>query len=423
MGKIKILGYEIKKSVQSVAIGNMLSQQLQFINSSVDEQMSLNFAIASCFNEISRSFKSLQFGVYKNEKGDYKKSNSMVAKRLDKMIKEPNHLCNWQQIIESYLSSIYFNGNCLMRKIPSVTGLGKDDFYIYMNNNYIIEREKNTLAIKRIVIGGDIFEGDDIENFKIVTEFNPLSVLAGTRNGTARAEQLQPIKRLINATIAYNESVVKNGGSLGGVLGVEQPMPEKSFKEFTKSFIDKFTGSGNAGRPLVANSKINYTPMGTAPKDLDYVESIKEMQKIVCRLMGVPETLIIGENSSYNNSLEFKKKMYTELVIPLAEEFCQHLTFLFRKELADNEEFYMSTSNIKCLQSSMTLEIQQLVASLSGICTINNVIRVINDKYQLELEELGKDGEVVLVASNMMTLNDVIGSGGMDLSLGSNDEL
>lgn len=380
--------------------------QSQFINSSIDEDMYLNFAISSCFDEISRSFKTLEFGVYKNKGGNYIKSNSQVAKRVARTIKRPNQFTSFSGIIDSYLVGIYYNGNCLFRRIK---GTMSDDLYVYNNSFFEIQRNERNLTIEAIITNSVKFTGDELDDFKLVTEFNNRSQIQGIDNGVPKIKCLEPIKKLLNGSLAYSISIMKNAGSLGGFLNFNESAQDvtENTKQLTReAFKREFTGIDNAGKTMLTWGGANYQPIGTTPKDLDYINSIKELQKIVCRKMGVPETLIIGDNSSYNNTIEFKKKLYTELIIPLAKEFCEHLTELFRRELADDEEIYFSTSNIKVLQADIFNEIRDLVDSLTGVCTVNNIIKIINDKYQLELEELGEIGETVLTKFNY-TLDDV----------------
>lgn len=395
-----------KKETAKINLGYNPFYHSKFVNAQIDKEMYMNFAISSCFDEISRSFKSLEFGVYKNKNGNYIKSNSYEAKKIKKTIKKPNPHINFSLLTDSYLTAIYFSGNCLIRR---VRGVINDDIYIYSNGYFQVDRFPDSLLIKSIRVGDQVFSGDELKDFKLITEFNPFLHLQGVANGRARLESLEPIKKLINGTVAYNISIMMNGGSLGGILNFDEPSTDSTqgFKEMLiEQFKSLYTGAGNAGKIFLSWGKSNYQPVGTTPKDLDYIDSIKELQKIVCRKMGVPETLIIGDNSSYNNTLEFKKKLYTELIIPLAKEFCEHLTSLFQDTLAEDEEFYFSTSNIKVLQPDVAKEIKELTEALTGFCTVNNIIKIINDKYQMELEDIGEQGNVVLTKYNY-SLKDV----------------
>lgn len=414
MKKIKLFNFLKNKrfnkelnSGDNLNTGFNMFYRNKYINSKIKEEMYLNFAISSCFHEILRSFKTLELGVYKNKNGNYVKSNSREARKINKTLNKPNQFMNYSMMCEAYLTSIYFSGNCLIRRIRGVLS---DDLYIYTNGFYQVEREQNSLFIKSIRIGDITFTGDTLKDLKIISEFNYKTFLQGVDNGRPKLEPLEPIKQMINGTLAYNISVLTNGGSVGGIysLGLEDPndLSEKEKEKIKDDFYSNYSGAGNAGKTLISWLKGTYTPLGTVPKDLDYVNSLKEMQKVVCRLMGVPETLIIGDNSSYNNTLEFKKKLYTELIIPLGKEFCEHLTDLFNDTLAEDEEIYFSTANIKVLQSDMTREIKELVEALTGVCTVNNIIRIINDKYQLELEDLGEQGDIVLTKYNF-SLKDV----------------
>ena len=383
-----------------------------YINSYVDEELYMNFAVNTVFDVVVKSFKGLEFGIYKkesnNSRNTYIKSTTPGATKLSKTIDTPNPLCNFSAIVESYLMSKYFVGTCLLRK---VRGTFSDDLYVYNNNFFEVERDKLTLVISKIKIGNREFSGDELKDFKLVAEFNFRSRLQGTDEGIGRLKFVEPIKKIINGLIAHNIAILKNGGNLNGFMTVgnngEDKISLKQQEETRKQFEQRYGGAGNSGKLGLFFGDVKYQATGTSPKDLDFMNSINEMQKIICRAMGVPEALIFSDNSSYNNTLEYKKYLYTETVIPLAKEFCEHLNYLFKDTLADNEEFYFSTADIKALQSSMAQEIDLLSKSLSGYVTINNFIAIVNDKYQLGLESLGVKGDVVLINSSQISLEDL----------------
>lgn len=411
---IKIFGLEIRKAAKNNNTSPVLSgfnpYMYEFMKSMLDTSMRENFAVDTCFNEIAEAFKNLEFSVYIKEGKDYIESTSKEAKRLNLSINKPNHLYDFNEFIDVYLNAIYFSGSCLLRRIPSVSGLSKDDIYIYINNSYQIERDRITLEILSIAVQGKKYSGEDLKYFKLVNNFNFTAEIQGTKQGMPLSRSLEPIKNLVNGAIAYNVSVMEHGGSVGGVYvhDIENQNLKKEDKEaIEKKFADNFTGVKNAGKITHVFGKGTYTPFGTTPKDLDYVSSLQEMQKIVCRQMRVPEVLINGDNASYNNGDAFKKKMYTELIIPLAKRFCSHLTYLFQDILSDNEEFYFDTSNIAVLQNDNFAAIQTLVNSLMGITTINKIIEIVNNHFQLGLSDLGVGGDVVLTQTNLMLLDDV----------------
>lgn len=124
--------------------------------------------------------------------------------------------------------------------------------------------------------------------------------------------------------------------------------------------------------------------------------------------MGVPEALIMSENSSYNNLEGFKKKIYQDTIIPFANKICEELTELFRDELGEGEEIQINTSNIKALQIGISEEIKKWAEALDGKITTNEFIEFINKAFDLAIPTLkGGEGNRVLVSSNMMFLDEL----------------
>lgn len=397
-----------EEKVPQINLDNAWLSFLNSVSTEINKSLYYNYAINSGLQNISRGCKSLEFGVYIKKNRTFEKSESENAKYLEKTIKQPNNLHNWNLLIDSFVFGIFLNGSLLFRRVE---GIKKDDIFIYNNQYFQVNRNNENLEIESIVFSNKMVSGDMLKNYVIANEFNPSSILQGTENGVPRAAALEPIKKLMNGIISYNVNYMEHGGLLAGILNIAmERVPTESEKEkYDRQFKDSFTGTKNAGKIKITYGKdSSFTPINaTNPRDLDYVEGLKELEKKVALGLGIPLPLVSSDSSTYNNLETAKKTLYEDTVIPLMKEFCGYLNKIFEDSLSEGEEFYFDESAIKSLQIDLSNNVKNTVSALTGLATVNGVIRVINSMYNLNLEELGDQGEVVLVPGSFVDLKDM----------------
>ncbi|HBJ79739.1 MULTISPECIES: phage portal protein [Fusobacterium] len=362
--------------------------------------------IQAPFQEFITDLKTLQFGVYSKENGNYKESSSSSAKYVLNSLKRPNKELGFKQFIEAMATYIIFGGRCLLYKTKGVYSC---DVYLYNPNTFETRRNESNLQIEYIMLGDTIVEGKELNYYHIVKSFDPHDTLAGYGDGYSKIKPLAMVGDMLNFLLKHNNSLLKNGGRITGILSFSSGMDKHNRQELVDKFKSDASGAREAGAVgVVIGEGMKYEPMGTNPKDLDWIEGMKELQKIICRVLGIPETLIISENSSYNNLEGFKKKVYEDTIIPFAEFLCEELTEFFRDDLEENEEIYFSTNKIRALQSNIADEIKKYADALQGKISQNDFIKFINDTFEMSIPLLPTDiGNKVLVATNMMFLDEL----------------
>lgn len=379
----------------------------EYVNSQMDKELYLNYAINTCMQKIERGCLNIELGIYKKTADGI---FEQVKSPLEQLLNEPNSINSWSSFIKAYVNGIYLSGSVLIRRIR---GISKDDIYVYNNQSFKISRDEDTLRITSIIFNNGMeFAGEELNDFVLVQEFNTEAILQGTMQGKGKAMVLEPLKRLINGTIAYNVSYMEHGGTLEGIINFPQKhqLTEIQKDRLKNKFDDRYTGAKNARKIEMTFEEQSPQYLGinaTIPKDLDYVESLKEMEKKIALNLGIPLPLVTSDGATYNNLSEAKAELYRETIIPLMKELCWNLNKLFKDSLKDGEEFYFNESSIKALQYDLAENLKKTVDSLTGIATINDVIRITNGMFGLDLVDLGEKGETVLVSSGYTNLTDI----------------
>lgn len=359
--------------------------------------------IQAPFKEFLTDLKSLEFGVYKGES----LSDSQSAKYVMKSLKRPNKELSFKVFIEAITTYIVFGGRCLIYKNK---GIYNDDLYVYNPDSFTVKRNEDTMLIDEIMLGNTTISGKRLESYNIIKTFNPSDAVAGFGDGYSSIKPLAMVGDMLNYLMKHNNNLLKNSGNANGILWLNGNVRKEDAEKIQNDLNSNLNGSKNVGRVSVVQGIENgrFEKTSTNPKDLDWIEGMKELQKVVCRVMGIPEALIISDNSSYNNLEGFKKKVYEDTIIPFAEFLSDELTSVFEDSLSEDEYIYFSTSKIKALQQDKSKQIKEYAEALQGKISINDFINFVNFNLGTGLPLLDKSmGDKVLVGTNMMFLNDL----------------
>lgn len=353
------------------------------------------------FNEFVTDLKSIKLEVHKGNKLSESTQSKFVMKTLDR----PNEELSYSDFMHYIALYLVFGGRCLLFK---TRGILSRDIHIYSPDSFQIKRNENTLKIESIDLGGTTISGLELENYHLIKTVDPNDKIAGKGSGYSLIKPLAMVGDMLNYLMQHNNSLLKNGGRTSGICQLPQNATKEQVEELKRTFGSQM-GVKEAGKvAFIKGEGVSFQAFSTNPKDLDWIQGMIELQKVVCRVMGVPETLIISENSSYNNLEGFKKKIYEDTIIPFANKICEELTYFLRDDLGEGEKIVINTSNIKALQIGISDEIQKWAKALEGKITTNNFIEFINKSFELAIPTLkGEEGNKVLVSANMMFLEDL----------------
>ena len=358
--------------------------------------------IQAPFKEMVTDLKALKFQVVK----DGEVSESVESKYVMNSLKRPNKELSRSDLIEALTTYLIFGGRCMLYRVP---GVYKTDVYVYNPISFQIVRNDNTLEIERVELGDTTIGKGNLDYYHIIKMFDPNDLIAGKGSGYSCVKPLAMVGDMLNYLMIHNNSLLKNGGRIAGVYTLPRNVSQQQLDEI-KNKISSQGGHVEAGKVafIQGGEGTKFDAMATNPKDLDWIEGMKELQKIICRVLGIPEALIMSENSTYNNLEGFKKKVYQDTIVPFANKICEELTEFFKNDLAEGEEIVVDTSNIKALQIDVAKEIKLYAESLEGRITTNDFIIFINKAFELAIPLLEKGlGDKILVKTSMMFLDEL----------------
>lgn len=127
-----------------------------------------------------------------------------------------------------------------------------------------------------------------------------------------------------NASGAWNKALLDNAARPSGALVYSQNMSERmgveQFADLKAELMNAYTGSDNAGRPLLLEGGLDWKPMALSPAEMDFIDGKYAAARDIALSFGVPTQLLgIPGDNSYANYKEANLAFWRHTVLPLVE--------------------------------------------------------------------------------------------------------
>lgn len=216
---------------------------------------------------------------------------------------------------------------------------------------------------------------------------------------------------ILNAN-TWRNAFLMNGANPSAVIILKGKMNEDQWKDFIGRVDQMYTGPGKSGKINYFESgnnkdELEYITTGTAPKELDFEESMKNAEKKIASSYNVPPVYVnITESQSHANVQDQQKFYWQEAMIPFVLERCDDYNHKILPILANENERLVcrpNFDNVIHLQEDVDNKRKQLLEGLKMGSVKLNEWRV-----ALGLEPLeGKKGELRLIPINMIPIDEL----------------
>lgn len=172
-------------------------------------------------------------------------------------------------------------------------------------------------------------------------------------------------------TKKWNMNLMKQGARPSGALITEEMLTPEQYQRLKEQIDLEFSGSENAGRPLLLDAGLKWQEITINPKELDWLTSLQSMIREIAIAFGIaPELLGDSQNKTYSNFEEARRQLYYNVVLPYGEL----LVYEFNKGLNQFMNFYVEINynEIDALAEDRSEVIKQATEAVkAGILTIN----------------------------------------------------
>lgn len=133
-----------------------------------------------------------------------------------------------------------------------------------------------------------------------------------------------------NRATRWNKALLDNAARPSGALVYEPAdganLSAEQFARLRAELDAQFSGSENAGRPLLLEGGLKWQAMSLTPADMDFIALKEAAAREIALAFGVPPVLLgLPGDSTYANLREAGRALYRQTVLPLARHIHEGL--------------------------------------------------------------------------------------------------
>jgi HK97 family phage portal protein len=126
-----------------------------------------------------------------------------------------------------------------------------------------------------------------------------------------------------NRATRWNKALLDNAARPSGALSYEpadgSALSGEQFQRLKEELASEFSGSANAGRPLLLEGGMKWQALSLTPADMDFVELKEGAARDIALAFGVPPVLVgLPGDATYANAREAGRALYRQTILPLA---------------------------------------------------------------------------------------------------------
>lgn len=207
-----------------------------------------------------------------------------------------------------------------------------------------------------------------------------------------------------NDAYLANSKSLQNLGAAGILTrkDLNQAGPEQA-KKLKEEYQREQSGADNYNKLTIAQGDYDYIKFGLSPVDMALLDSQVRSRQAICNILGFPSELLNDkEASTYNNFMEKRKQLYTNIIIPLVNEMSELINEFMVVGYDENLKFVPDWSQIPELQKNK----EELVGWLERAWWIKGIDKqkIIGDvepddnldRYYIPMNLIPDDGEVTI---------------------------
>lgn len=261
-----------------------------------------NGQVFACVDYRARAFASASWYIYRK---DLKGKKEILKKdKRNLLFVSPNKTQSWHEFAYEWQANILLAGENYSKKaifMGQVAALWNLLPYMVQVN---VGATPQDIISYTFGINQPTQFTEKAEVIMREKTFNPLDQFHGisrVRIGSLTIDQS-------NFSKEWNTQLMQNSGRPDGIFTLEGDITEEQRLSFKQEIRRKFSGKDNAGKPLVAGGKWNYTPLSMPAKDMEWLDTTKKTDGDICTIFQVPAILIgDSDNKTYSNYGEARK--------------------------------------------------------------------------------------------------------------------
>ena len=363
-----------------------------------------NAIVYRCINEISNNASRVKMMLFR---GDQEVDNHPLLDLLYNPSPTMSQV-EWFQALYSYL---LISGNNYMLSVGGDNTPPTELYNLRPDRMKIRSGTRAMPVAYDYMLKGQIVESYDVDQatgaskVKHIKLFNPLDDYYGMSPMQASSVDIDQH----NLANKHNVNLLQNGARPSGAVifnpkdetGGHVQLSDVQRNQLMNDVNQRFSGTGNAGKPMLLEGDFEWKEMGLSPKDMDFIQLKNMSAKDIALVYGVPSQLIgIPDSQTYSNFAEAKLALYNETIIPLLDriqgDLNEWLVPMFNEQ---GLELRYDIDSIPAMAEQRKRVFESVSAGVKeGILTRNEA------REQLGYEPI-EGADSLLVSANLMPLN------------------
>jgi len=363
-----------------------------------------NSIVYRCVNEISKGASAVPFII--------KNGDQIVEQHpLIDLLNRPNPQQSYSEFFNSLFGYVLLSGNAYILKVGAEMGSPKelhqlrpDRINIKGSGNAIPEKYEYVLN-GRVQATYPVDQLDGFSEVKHIKLWNPLDDYHGLSPMSAAATSVDQH----NLSAKHNINLLNNGARPSGAVifkpkddaGFAVNLTESQRQQLLTDLNNRFSGAGNAGRPMLLEGDFDWKEMGLSPKDMDFLALSQKSATDIALCFGVPSQLIgVPDAQTYANVAEARLALYEETIIPHLRKIASDLNEWLVPMFDDRLTLEFDIDNIPALAERKRKTFENVTSAVrEGIMTRNEARNIIG------LDEM-RGADDLYVSANLFPIGD-----------------
>lgn len=294
-----------------------------------DEGYQKNVIAFRSINMIAVSISSIPFLLYRHNKtGKVQQRYHLLLKLLD----HPNSNMSKAEFMESMICYRLISGNSYVMMLgadkpnelhllrPDRVEIIKGQYNMPLGYRYKVNNKIQDFMVNQYTGRSQILH---------LRTFNPLDDWYGLSPLEAASYSIDQH----NQAGAWNQAMLQNGARPSGALiatmnkdGSGGKLDFEQYERLKSQIDDLYTGSANAGRPLLLEGGLEWKEMGVSPRDMDFINSKHSSARDIALAFGVPPQLLgIPGDNTYSNLVEARLALWEQTILPTLDNILDNL--------------------------------------------------------------------------------------------------
>ena len=327
--------------------------------------------VRAAIDVIMRTSVANGFKLVLDEDVDPKSLDEEKVNRLHSLFKEPNPEDTMIDILSDIIIDLHTYGDAYLEIVSDKEGLPGAFYNVYCPSMRVLIDQHGVIQ-GYVQLKGDwastdfiTFSKDEIIHFKLNNPGNEVY-------GLAPLESLAlPIETDLYAQ-SYNRDFFKNNA----VPRLHVDMGNCTIDQLRRNreyWKEQFRGSGNSHKTIVTEGGAKITPIGTPPKDMEFLNQRKFNRSEILSVFGVPPSKVgIMEDANRANSKEQDKSFKSEKIIPLQRLIAERINNTVIEKFELPYKFMFNEVDLRDATDQAQIDEMHL---MQGVVTINELRR------------------------------------------------